>query len=112
MINDIIEKAKAAVEGFDAEKAKAYAAVAAEKLKTAAAGAKEYVSTLDVGEAVVRGHDILDAIKPEKVTNIILDLKNNPKYDGARSMLRSGKDFITNYPRYYIEGLIGSFKNR
>lgn len=45
------------------------------------------------------------------VKDKVISFQDNAKNDELRSMLRSVKDFLGNYPRYYIEGLVGTISD-
>ena len=73
--------------------------------------AAEFVKGLDVGNLVSEGKNLAAKIDKDAVKTKLNDFRDNAKYDGAKSMLRSVGDFLGNYPRYYVEGLVGTIQD-
>ena len=104
MLENIKEKALEIVGNIDTEEIKG-------DLKYKAENAAEFVKGLDVGNLVSEGRQLAEKIDKDFIKNKINDFRDNAKYDGTRSMLRSVGDFLGNYPRYYIEGLAGTIQD-
>lgn len=107
MFEDIKDKITSAVEGIDVDQIKETAGAVVEKIVTEA-------KYLDVGGLVSKGKNFADNIDVDGIKNKIMEKRpiDNGKLDGVKSLLRSGEDFITNYPKYYIEGLIGTIQDK
>ena len=107
MFEEIKEKVTSVVEGIDVEQIKESAGAVVEKIVTE-------VKYLDVGGLVSKGKNFVDNIDINGVKNKIMESRavDNGKLDGVKSLLRSGQDFITNYPKYYIEGLVGTIQDK
>ena len=90
---------------FDIEALKDKAKNAAEEVKTS-------IEYLDVGEAVARAKRAAEKFDKSVITKLRYEFQDNAKYDGLRSTLRTVKDFALNYPIYYIQGLVGTIKDK
>ena len=89
-----------------------------EDIKESAAAVAEKLATevkyLDVGGLVSKGKNLVEKIDLDTLKKKVMDFRpvDNGSLDGVKSLLRSGKDFISNYPKYYIEGLVGTIQDK
>ena len=83
-----------------------------DKAKDVVAEAKTTVEYLDVGEAVAKAKRAAEKLDKSVITKLRYEFQDNAKYDGLRSTLRTVKDFTLNYPIYYIQGLVGTIKDK
>ncbi len=74
--------------------------------------AKTTVEYLDVGEVVAKAKRAADKIDKSFFQKIRYEFQDNAKYDSIRSAGRSVRDFVLNYPVYYIQGLAGAIQDK
>jgi len=126
MLEEIKDKAVEAVKNIDTEAIKAKAveikdkavdavkSIDTEEIKAKAKDTVDYVKALDVGNMVSEGKNLAAKIDLDSVKSKIVNARpiDNGAADGLMSLLRTGKDFLLNYPRYYIEGVVGAIQDR
>lgn len=116
MLEDIKEKVQEAVGEIDMDSVKekvqtAIQSIDLEPVKELKDKAVTAVKYLDVGNLVSEGKNLVEKIDKDYIKTKVNDFRDNAKYDGVKSLGRSAADFLGNYPRYYIEGLVGTVQD-
>ena len=73
---------------------------------------KTAIEYLDVGEFVGKAVRFKEKLSQDSIKDKIYDFRDNAKYDGIKSAGRTVKDFVSNYPVYFLQGVVGSIKDK